>query len=546
MINNIKFKKYLPYILYLLLAILIMRPAFDSGYLFFLDMVWAPDIQLSDYTRNGLSAAFPLTLLLKLFSFIISTAWLQKILLLGVFFLSAVAMYIFSRRYLDCAGAFIAGLFYMINPYVYERFLAGHWHVLLGYAYFPLVINGFLRLLDKPRAKTFWRFCLLFAIYPIISQHWFYITFFVLLLTAFIYLYKNHKWAALANPLFYRFVGIFSLVFFGLNSFWLFGFWGEKSVWPQITLNDFAAFATTADIKFGAWINVLSLYGFWNNIHILPKNIFNWWWLLTIVVLAISLLGLIRLIQKRRLIGFALPFIFITALVIGVGYASGIIRPLIDLLFDYLPGFRGLRETHKAAGLLAFAYALTLPLGGRFLTGIVKKSAAKILLYIVYPCLAALILLMNFGIFNAFNGYLKAYEYPVGWTKAENYLSENVIDSKVLIMPWHGYPRLNFAGNTVVANPATAFFSSDVIVGRNLDNVFLLETEQGEYDQLLFCLVQGLETIKDNLDFFYEQNISHMILLKIDDYERYGFLTKSGVLELIYEDNDIVLYKVRQ
>lgn len=541
---NKKLKKYLPYLLYLTLAVIIMLPAFSAGYLFFLDMVWAPDIQLSDYTRDGISAAFPITLLLKALSLVISTAILQKILLLSIFFLSASAMFIFARRYLDRTGAFIAGLFYMINPYVYERFLAGHWHVLMGYAYFPLVINSFLRLLDKPGRASFWRFCILFALYPIISQHWFYMAFFVLLAVALAYLLKGNKWKIFLNKLFYRFVGVFLLIFLALNSFWLFSFWGEKSVWPRITLNDFSAFATSADIKYGAWLNVLSLYGFWNNIHILPKDIFGLWWLLTIAVFAVSLLGLIRLFKKQRLAGLVLPFVFLTALMIGVGYASGFTKPLVDMFFDYLPGFRGLRETAKAVGLIAFVYALALPLGGYALAGLAKKSADKIKRYIIYPGLIALIFLINFGIFNAFNGQLAAYEYPAGWAKVENYLSKNAADSKVLIMPWHGYPRLNFAGNTVVANPAKAFFSAKVIAGRNLDNVFLLETEQGKYDRLLLRLVQGLETVKENKDFLYAENISHIVLLKIDDYDRYGFLAESAALELIYEDETIALYRI--
>lgn len=43
-------------------------------------------------------------------------------------------------------GPLYAGLLYQINPFVYQRLAAGHWHILAGYAFFPVVVVWAARL----------------------------------------------------------------------------------------------------------------------------------------------------------------------------------------------------------------------------------------------------------------------------------------------------------------------------------------------------------------------------------------------------------------
>ena len=85
-------KKYLPYILYAITVGLLMKPFFNSGFLFFLDMAWVPNIQLSDYLSGGINAGIPFILLFKFFSFLLPVAIIQKILLGLIFFLSGAFM----------------------------------------------------------------------------------------------------------------------------------------------------------------------------------------------------------------------------------------------------------------------------------------------------------------------------------------------------------------------------------------------------------------------------------------------------------------------
>ncbi len=541
-------KKYLVYILYTCLALLIMRPFFGGGFLFLLDMVWSPHLQLSDYLSAGISASFPLIVVFKILSSFLPLVFIQKILLTVLFLSIGSFMYYFARiNKIAQEWALVAGGFYMLNPWVYERFLAGHYLVLLGYAIFPLVFGLFLELLSSYSWQKFIKLTLLLSLYPIFSIHWAYISYLVLFFSGLFYLLYYKKWKILLTFLWWKYLLIILGTIVAVNSFWLFSFWSDGGVFPKIGLSDFVAFKTQGDAVFGVFFNVLSLYGFWSTANFLPKDLFSAWWLLTIFFLFLSWLGYLNLVKRNRFLALFLAFSFGPLVFLAVGYGADIVRPSIDLLFVILPGFKGLRETEKLVGLIAFIYAFLIPLGFAYifdLCGLKREHKSFFIYkYILLSMAWLLAFLATFGIFNSFSHQLQTYNYPDGWEKVENILVKNEAKT-VLVLPWHGYPHLNFAGNKRVANPAKGFFSADLRVGRNLDNVYLLETEQGEWDKFVFQIVQGLNSIDNMTNFLQNHHISHIMLLKIDDYWRYSFLQQAKILKNTYEDQDIVLYSL--
>src|SRR3990172_10911585 len=65
-------------------------------------------------------------------------SWItQKLFLIVLFFLLFYLPVKFFPFEIGEKYKYFAGLFYTINPFVYERFLAGHWLVLLLYAMLP-------------------------------------------------------------------------------------------------------------------------------------------------------------------------------------------------------------------------------------------------------------------------------------------------------------------------------------------------------------------------------------------------------------------------
>ncbi|MCK5476079.1 MAG: hypothetical protein KAI71_05890 [Candidatus Pacebacteria bacterium] len=583
-------KKYFPYIIFAVVTLAIMFPLYQGGFIFLLDMVFVPRLDFGDYLKNGIGSGFPIIVLVKLFSFALPLEIIQKIILSLVLFLPGLFMFKLVKNFLPMKWAILSGLFYMLNPYVYERFLAGHWHVLLGYAFFPLLVKLFLEFLEKLDNKSFLKLAILFSVYPILSLHWAYISFWFLVLLGgvwFVVMLLSQKekpksildalnliFRSLSRPLgllrddkkkgtshndnkkLVKYFVYGAVLFFVVNSFWLVGFLSPSSGYYKFSLNDFRAFATQGDPSFWVFFNVLSLYGFWGTDYFLTKDFFQYWWVLTFVILGFAVYGVYVLLRKvvthplplsrGELLYFrsrtseialilTLAIIFIPVVLLSVGYGSDITKPIINVLYAFLPGFKGLRETEKLVGLLAFSYAILVPIGG---LAYAKKQRYVFTLLVLVPFLSV------WTIFWGFNGQLKSSDYPKSWYQANEILKQDE-NNKLLFLPWHGYPKISFAGEKRVSNPAPRFFQVEVIAGKNIDNVYLLECDQEIWDKKMFQLLQGFETLNENIKFLRLEGITHIILAKEMDYEKYGFLDESEWLEIVLEEDDLVLYEIR-
>lgn len=547
--------KYYPHIVFFVIVFAIMFPLFfKDGFIFLLDMVWGPNIHISS-PGGGVPGFFPLILIFKFLSFFLPASFIQKALLFTILYLSGFSMFTLAKRIMPRKWATLSGVFYILNPYVFERFLSGQWLVILGYAFFPLVVFLFLRFLKNNSRKNLLSFILAFSIFPILSMHWAYISFWFLLLTAFVYFFKYVRSRRFDAQSFlksgqksFNVIVLQLVLLLVINSFWLFNFFGPSGILEKITLNDFKAFQTQSDPVWGVFFNVLSLYGFWQDSFFLPKDVFSFWWILTFAIAAFSFIGFYVLAKKRNVLALTTGIAFIPALLIGVGYGSTYVQPLCNFLFHHLPGFVGLRETEKVAGILAFAYALFFPLGVKtvfdyFFDEAKEKTKVVIDGLSVFFVLIVCCLLVN-NMFFGFSGQIESHPYPASWYAVEKIFANDPGTENVLFLPWHGYPQLAFAGNITVANPAQTFFSSHIISGRNLDNVYLEETAQGDWDTKMFNLLQNLESIDEDIGFLKSQKVNYIILAKTSDWERYGFLDKSQNVRKVYEADEIVLYKV--
>jgi len=586
-----------------------MLPLYQSGFIFLLDMVFTPQLDLGNYMKDGvLPANLPITILVKLFSFALPLEIIQKIILSLILFLPGFFMYKLAKSFLPMKWAVLSGIFYMLNPYVYERFLAGHWYVLLGYAFFPLLVKFFLEFLEKTNNKNFLKFALLFSVYPLLSLHWAYISFWFLVLLSIVYLIikkseaqkfhtcwfhslaelwnlfanyasRLHKSTKRTNTMEptkfsgsrtsgFKFLTIQIVLFLIINSFWLVGFLSPSGFYNKFSLNDFKAFATQSDPTFGVFFNVLSLYGFWSVEYFSTKDLSQFWWIPTFIILFFAGYGIYKLCftnfrkcRKILCLGryepslvpkidasenshrpiaqtlcLALTIAFIPTVFLSVGYGSEITKPIINFLYEFLPGFKGLRETEKLVGLLAFSFAILVPIGGFFFT---KKQKYVFPLFLLIPFLAAWPMLWGFS------GQVKTSDYPKSWYQTNEILKQDE-NNKLLFLPWHGYPRLSFANYRRIANPAPRFFQIEVVAGEGLDNAYLLESNQVIWDKKMFQLLQGFETLDENMEFLRSQGITHIILAKEASHKRYKFLDESKQLEKIIETNELVLYKVRE
>lgn len=541
------FKIIVPYVLFAGLVLAIMWPLYRPGYIFLLDMVWGPALFEQTFTQ-GLQPHTPLLFIIKMLSSILPLPVIQKILLSLILFAIPASMYRLSRHYMPQLFATLSGVIYVCNPWVYERFLAGHWLVLSGYALFPLVLLLFDRWLKKSSFHNLWPLALLLALYPILSLHWSYIAaLFLIGLMVIAWLSKTISLKTFFTHERLLQLGILSGLIISINAFWLVGFFDPQVTYNQISTEDFAAYQTVADPQYGVVINTLSLYGFWSSDYILPKQTLSYWWLYPVLMIGLSIIGLVYSVRKKLLIGFGLALAALPAVLVGIGYGLDALKPLINALYAVLPGFKGLRETAKVLGVVAAIYAFLAPLGIASLAykisciSHIKKPLADYSLALT----AAIVSLVSVHLmFFGFAGQVVPRGYPTGWHDARLLLSTEE-SQHILVLPWHQYMVMSFANYHNISNPAERFFSEPLITSTLLDNAYLAQTRKSRWDQIVFNLVHGQQSFDVLYPDIKAQQVSHIMLLKELDWQRYEILDQAQLLEKTFDTEHIALYRLK-
>ena len=143
-----KITKYLPY---LSVVIAIVLPwFFHSGYLFATDMVFGPKINI-DWT----SGWFLTNIVIKIFSFVFSVAFLEKIFIVITIFIvlwggRKIASYFME----DKIAIFVVSLFALFNPFVYDRMMYGQVGIVLAFGFFLLAIGYLLDYYKNGKGKS--------------------------------------------------------------------------------------------------------------------------------------------------------------------------------------------------------------------------------------------------------------------------------------------------------------------------------------------------------------------------------------------------------
>ncbi len=531
-----------PYLYYCIIAFIVLGPALlSSGYIFLLDMPWPDNFDLSDYTESGIAAHLPITAFFWLLSFVVPTALIQKLLLLSILIAAPVGMY---RLWQNLAltpkkdlsvYAFIAGLLYLLNPFVAERLLAGQWLVLAGYAFAPYVLTALQRVVVKGDRKSWLQLAFLYALSPILSLHWWYMITPVIVITLLAHIKPwQHKHLS-------RKTAIKSLqyaaAFLLLHNYWLLSLASKQG--EKVQQSDFSAFTTLGDPVYGVLLNVITLYGFWNDRVFLPKDFFEPWLLIGVVFAALTVLGATAVLQrtprKRSLVGTVLVAAIVPTIIVAIGYGSGVTRPIIDVL-QYLPGFTGMRDTAKYVGLLALITAVFAPLGIRTIANWEPKLGSSLPILMI----AVIIVSMN-GMAWGVRSQLTGADYPSGWYSVNNQLTEAPEGSRALVLPWQGYLDVTFANNQYIANPSRVFFDIPISQSSFTGNRLLVR-DTTALDQLVvdYPRLEDERALYDWFDELKENHaITHIILLKTDNWQFYERL--NTLPEVVFSDSDISL-----
>jgi hypothetical protein len=538
-------------ILYGIISLAVLGPLLGRGYILTLDMVFTPELRMPDHV--GSSYLFHAGL--HYLNAIIPADILQKIMLLTIFITAgwgahALVEYIQHIRRVTTQGILdqitariAAGCLYMINPFTYERLMTGQYAVLLGYALLPwftcAVLQCFYRPSPIPAAKTI-ALALAISIVSIHTLGMIGVIIGIGAAGAYVQYGLRASWKLYGR----YFLGGFT-VFAILSSYWLIPLLSGKSQAAQqisrFNEGDRLAFATSGSNFLSQSSSALQLRGFWAERHelfTLPwAKLGPLWQVLGLSIIALVIAGLVFLWQNGR---SAISIFLASMIVVGALCTTTIFGDALAF-----GPFAGFREPQKFAMLVALAYSVGFGFGIAALLGYWTQTFTSLPSHIAAAtaCLAIPFLWTIILLWGA-NGQFAPRQYPAGWFAVNDALNQQHA-SRTLLLPWHLYMHMDFAGRTI-ANPAPHFFDTPVLTSNNpeLEGASISIDQPSTLRQQTAKLLR--ETPSKNLATqLHKLGISNVILAKEHDYHEYdSIVAQSGFIKII-DTPSITLYSLQ-
>ena len=519
---------------YGILALLIMAPLLLSGYILTLDLVFTPRLSWPTELTNS----SPFEAVLWSLNFILPSDVIEKIILFLILVLSGAGMHrlILQFRSADVSiwrwAAYFAGVFYMINPFTYSRFMAGQWMVLAGYALLPFFVASLLKLLAKPSMKRAIKTALWIMGITVVSLH--HVGMLVLLAVLIIgmgaWQYRGAKRRQLI-----KYAGLSIGVSIVVSSFWwlpmLLGLSGAGRAIADFNQTDAMAFATSGG-ALGSIGDVIRLQGFWaeaQKLFVLPQAVVPVWGLVVLPLWILVIIGAIKSWRRHRLV----IVIAGGSMVLGIILAA---TPIITWVAQAMPLFSAYREPHKFVNLVAFGYAILGAFGLAYIvTWVEKKKGGPISQGVIFAGLLLPIIITPTMLWG-FAGQLAPRHYPSEW-----YALNKELNDKTLFLPWHQYMKYEFSGR-IIASPVEKFFSAPVVASDDPEFQGVSPTVPNAEKKEINEALKRPEVLSDVLR---KYNFKRVVLLKEDDYKKYDYLNQLKGVHLLNENARLKLYEVK-
>lgn len=495
------------YLIYSFLTLLILFPCLKSGYLFALDMIFPPKLKFpTDFNLFALALYF--------LNFILPSQLIQKLILFLILFLAGIGMHQLIPVK-QSIPKYFAGIFYMINPFVYSRFLLGQIQLLLAYALFPFLVKLIFDFFSKEKSSNLISLSLFTILIAILSPHFFAFSLIIFFFSFFI-LAPKFNWKMGFYLIFL--ISLISLYFIPLIS---------KNQTIIFQESHFQAFTPSSDPKLGLPFNLLALFGSWaerENYYLSLKEINPFWFPLFLILASLVISGIIFSFKE----GSNQGKIFFLILIFSFFLALGILK---------VPGFR---DSQKFVALLALSYSWFSAYFLEKLFGWLKEKKITFayemgLIFLFLP------LIYSKGIFFGFWNQLKPIDYPISWYEINKFLKRDKEPFRILFLPWHQYMYFNFA-KKIIANPAPFFFEKQILAGDNIEIDSIYSTSQRPESKYIESLLKVKNSLKNFGKDLSKINVKYILLAKEADWETYLFLDNQEDLDLILENENFKVY----
>ena len=437
-------------------------PATIKGYIKLYIPMWNDLLSISNWiSLSRLFIFFPFLVLGWFFN--LTPYNLFLILLIFAETIAGISMYIFSyyllHRLFDkenekisqfyiSSVSFIAGILYMINPYVLQ--LSHHITLKIAYSFFPLFLFSIYYLVIQKNIKALIIFTLSYLLISSAYHYFFYgMPWILVILIYYLFIEKLYVFSSLKlfiknvkKEIKYLLAGIF--LFFVLSSFWLIpGFLiklNSPDVGPAYILSDRMVEVLSKNAHL---INVLTLSTGWT----IKKHYST----LPYLYIFLFIIGIFSLIISKKNKKIYIHSIFwISILLISTLFATGtkfIFAPIYKLIVLYLPFGYILRAPEK---LITFVIIpLNILVGTTFLF-IFSKLKNKLVSYL--SIFIAIILILYTGkpaLTGDMNKDLVPVKIPEEYKITKNFLDEDKNEYKFIALPkywcktnYWNYPRI--------------------------------------------------------------------------------------------------------
>lgn len=526
-------RKSLPHIILILFIIVIMGSSLWSpGGIMLLDFVITPHNYASPWQAVG----FPL------FDFL-SRVLGYEVVSKGIFIMilwSAGYLGILLGRRLGLRSGYapilesIGAVFFLINPYAYERMMVqptiymgaialGYmiYHLLLSenkYRYILAGVFGGLSFIMMPHAS-----------YMIALILGLYIVFHVRTL-------RDIGRMAIVSGI---------ILLFNLN--WLiaplFGVSNSTGMVSSFSSANLEAFETQALAPLDVWGTNLLLYGFWGeryaNHYANVDFLSSLWYVAGILIVCLSLYWLYSMwtAGQRKLVAM-LGVIAVCALVFGIGIASPLTEWLTRWMIEYVPLWQGYREPQKWIGLLMIVEGIWLIAGVAALMRIFERDIvvqSSILISVLL-----LFLIWSPGPLAGYHGQLRTTVYPSEFEEIRTELITTHPDARILALPWHSYIGCSWMWRPTVSNPIRGLMWPLAVTVA--DNIEVWPTL---YSNSTSTESRDVEEFLSTHDYMHiaGYNYSHILLMReCANSDTYAWLGGLEVCTLDTENRYISLY----
>ena len=432
----------------------------------------------------------------------------------------------FRGRWLAAAGA---TLLTVVDPFTYERMIAGQVYLVLAFGLMPLLLS--LLWQERSRRRML-ATGLVLALMVALSLHLAFIA--GLLFLAF----------AISDVLARRWGDVMRLAGSGAiallaSSYWVPSAFRAAGGFDRIGTADLHLFRSASDPALGLFPNLVGLYGFWRHGWVLPKDFLPAWplFLLALVIVAgIGTVGLWRRVGPRRVA----PLLVVG--VLGLFLAAGDQGPtggIYLFVFRHVAVFRVMREPQKWLELLLLLYAAGFGSGLEALTGAMRTAKGRVGAAVIVSLVP---IAYGFTVLWGFNAAVAPSRYPASWAEANRVMGDG--PGSVVALPWHRYLPLPWTQNRVVSNPMVSAFARDVVVSE--DPEFGGVPTEGtdplsqRVSQVLGDGAAGYPVAVS----LSRLGVTYLALATVDDWQRWTWLEGSPGIQVAGRWPDLVLLQV--